>query len=506
MDKQRGTQKQIAKRYDDRVESRNTRTPWRRTRAWLTLLAVVGGIGAIYFTQKKAPGEFFNTGPLSRHHSHLEEGCAACHRPEPLSNERGGTRFFEVVNDRAANGAPSFERIDRACETCHQQHAFHEPNVAENRSCSACHTEHQGPGPIHPVASVDCAACHNNAAVMQTAASLGKQLPRDRFHPNPKVVDPRAVTPPVARPPEGYTATFASFSENHPAFQLHRENLRERDVLRFNHARHLNDSDIPPTRAGTKLDCTYCHKPEPSGRYMQRVSFEASCRECHSLQFDTRNHDFQLPHGDAPLVRTFLRTLPAQYAELARKRGLTGDERINEFARQQVRQLLSEFRSAEELERSVFFTTDPYKGSEKLNPGRRANYTGCAFCHEVKQAQGGAFPTAEITKPVTIDRWMPHAHFDHAKHATVSECRGCHVAAQGSRLTSDVLMPTKDSCVTCHSASGIARKTSDCTSCHVYHGFDQQQPPPPITTASSVKQMLLGHSQKGQTPGPPWPR
>ena len=93
---------------------------------------------------------------------------------------------------------------------------------------------------------------------------------------------------------------------------------------------------------------------------MQPISFAAHCQECHSLQFDVRNPDFQLPHGDAQLVRTFLRTLPAQYAELARrKRGLTNETKINEFAVQQVRQLLKQFPNAEELERSVFFTSDP---------------------------------------------------------------------------------------------------------------------------------------------------
>ena len=49
-----------------------------------------------------------------------------------------------------------------------------------------------------------------------------------------------------------------------------------------------------------------------------------------------------------------------------------------------------------------------------------------------------------------IERWLPRAHFSHAKHETVASCRECHVAAQASRLTSDVLIPTKESCVRCH--------------------------------------------------------
>jgi hypothetical protein len=347
------------------------------------------------------------------------------------------------------------------------------------------------------VGNRDCASCHNNSKVMQASVDRGKQLPLARFHLNPKIVNSRQVTLQLPRPTDGYTKTFASFSEGHPPFQLQRENARDNNVLRFNHQRHLNSSDIPPTKSG-KLDCNYCHQPEPNGRYMQPISFEAHCQECHSLQFDMKNPDFQLPHGDAQLVRTFLRTLPAQYAELARrKRGLTNETKINEFAVQQVRQLLTQFPNAEELERSVFFTVDPYKASQQNDASSRAKYTGCAFCHEVKRAAGLSYPTAEITKPTMIDRWLPHAHFSHAKHETVASCRECHVGAQSSRLTSDVLMPTKENCVHCHSPSGVARKASECSTCHLYHSPDQPNTAAMRASTISFKQMLLGTSRCG---------
>src|SRR5207244_1061503 len=131
---------------------------------------------------------------------------------------------------------------DQKCAACHEQHAFHEANVIENRSCSACHKEHQDPGPMHAVVSFDCASCHNNSATMQASAQRGKQLPPTAFRLNPKVVNltsPQQNVLQLPRPADGYTATFASFSEGHPAFQLQRENVRESDVLRFNHQRHL---------------------------------------------------------------------------------------------------------------------------------------------------------------------------------------------------------------------------------------------------------------------------
>ena len=505
MNEEHGTQREIAKSYRDRVQSRFTRTISRRTRFLLSVLLFAGGVVAIYYCEKKKPQEFFNTGPLSRSHAHLKDGCASCHVPERLTSTSAEAPpgFFQVLDDRFEKGAPSFERIDRACAKCHQQHDFHEPNVVMNRSCSACHKEHQGLDGMMAVATLDCASCHNNSEVMRASADRGKQLPPTRFHLNPKMVNLRQATLQLTRPTDGYTKTFASFSEGHPPFQLQRENVRDNDVLRFNHQRHLNSSDIPPTKAG-KLDCNYCHQPEPNGRYMQPISFEAHCQECHSLQFDVRNPDFQLPHGDAQLVRTFLRSLPAQYAELARrKRGLTNETKINEFAVQQVRQLLTQFPNAQELERSVFFTKDPYKGSQQNDASSRAKYTGCAFCHEVKQAAGISYPTAEITpKPVMIERWLPHAHFNHAKHAMVASCRECHVAAQSSRLTSDVLIPAKESCVRCHSGGGIARKASECATCHLYHSPGQPSTAPMMAPTISLKQMPPGTSPSGVR-GPP---
>jgi hypothetical protein len=490
MDEQRGTPKQIAKRYQDKVDYRHTRTPGRRARFWLTVVTIVAGVAGVYVGQKRRPPEFFNTGPLSSHHSNLPGDCAACHTAEPL--DRG--QFFPVVADRFAHGAPSFDRIDQACQVCHQQHAFHEPNVVENRSCSACHQEHQGPGPMHAVVSRDCASCHNEAAVMQASAQLGRQMPPTQFHLNPRVVNPTGARQNVLqlrRPANGYTETFESFSNGHPRFQVQQQNVRESDALRFNHQLHLGGRGIPPLPGGGKLDCNYCHKPEPNGRYMQRVSFEANCQTCHSLQFDVKNPDFQLPHGDAQLVRTFLRTLPAQYAELARrKRGIADENRVGEFTAQQIRQLLTQFASGEELEKTVFFTKDPYRASQQSDAATRAKYTGCAYCHEVKQAAGVSYPLPEVTAPLIIDRWMPHAHFNHAKHQTVS-CQQCHTSAASSHLTSDVLMPTKESCTTCHSPTGTAAKASECMTCHTYHAPDQRAAATTTTATASFKQTLL---------------
>ena len=94
--------------------------------------------------------------------------------------------------------------------------------------------------------------------------------------------------------------------------------------------------------------------------------------------------------------------------------------------------------------------------------------------------------TPVITRPVTIDRWMPHAQFNHAKHTNVS-CETCHNAL-ASRETSDILMPAKATCTSCHSPAG--KVVSDCITCHTYH--DRGGGPVLTAAAGSFKEMLLG--------------
>jgi hypothetical protein len=488
MDRPGRTQKQIAERYKGNLGYYKKLHPWRRARLIVSLCFFISGLIAIWIFYKRTPEKFFNPGPLSAHHAALPNNCNDCHDKSLITG--GGLtlgKFKETVRDSFRNGVASnrIELIDRKCEACHfklsgRAHTFHEANVVQNRSCAACHQEHQGPAPAKLVASSQCASCHNNPATMEAAAQKGMQLPADAFHRHPH--SPQQVVFDLPRPPRGYTQTFSSFWDGHPEFQLVTAKTRDPDVLRFNHQRHFA-SDIPALdNKGTKLDCNYCHKPQSDGRFYQRINFAANCQACHSLQFDAKNPELKIPHGDVALARTFLRTLPAQYADYARlKKGIRESE-VASFAAQQIRQLREQFHSGDELERAVFFTGDPYKPQQKAPATTRANFAGCAFCHDVKPVRNAA---PAIAKPVLVDRWMMRSDFNHAKHTSV-KCDDCHHAMQ-SRDTGDVLMPVKANCVTCHSPAG--KIVAACITCHTFHGT----PSVPATVASvSVKQMLLG--------------
>ena len=459
MPKPSRTQKQIAERYKGNLGYYRSLHPWRRARLIVSLLTIFGGLIAIFFFRYYGRETFFNAGKIATAHGKFANDCAKCHEGAVV---RASLR--ETLRDRFHNGVP-VEAIDRKCEVCHQQHNFHEANVVENRSCSVCHQEHKGLTNLRLVASSECAACHNNSATMTASAQRGMQMPRDAFHRHPH--PSQQVVFELPRPASGYTAAFTNFWEAHPEFQLSRGNARDPDVLRFNHQRHFA-SDIPPVN-GQKLDCNYCHQPQSDGRFMQRITYANNCQACHSLQFDSRNPDMRIPHGNVDLVRTSLRSLPAQYADYARLKQKLPERDVSSFVNRQIKSLRDQFHSGDELERAVFFTKDPYKPQQGMGAAARGNFTGCAFCHEVKPAANGI---ASITKPILVDRWMPQANFNHAKHQidpatqTQLNCDVCHHARQ-SRESSDVLMPVKANCTACHSPQG--KVVAECTTCHTYH-------------------------------------
>jgi hypothetical protein len=455
--------------YDDLKQREQRRTLQRRLIIGIMALVVLALSGSWAYQEIKRR---YEQTEISTNHEALSANCASCHEkslgPPTLAQLR------LLVRSPSHHGL-SLATIDRKCESCHQQHTFHEASVVQNRSCSVCHQEHQGLAPMKMVASSQCASCHNNSVIMEAAAQKGMQLPPEEFHRHSH--PPQQIIFDLPRPDRGYTQTFPSFWQGHPEFQLDREQVRDPDVLRFNHQRHFA-TDVR-LKNDKRLDCNYCHKPDCEGRFYQRVTFAANCQECHSLRFDpglpnsdltpgNPDSELTLPHSSGAVVHGFLRTLPTQYAEFALKNG-ANPENVQASVKKQLTQLRELVGSEEDFERKIFFSIDPYKPMHGADPGLRDSFYGCAFCHEVKPVANDA---PMITRPSLVDRWMPQANFNHAKHASM-KCDDCHHAMQ-SRNTSDALMPTKANCVTCHSPAG--KIVAECITCHTYHAPPQTSP------------------------------
>ncbi len=54
-----------------------------------------------------------------------------------------------------------------------------------------------------------------------------------------------------------------------------------------------------------------------------------------------------------------------------------------------------------------------------------------------------------ITPTNLADRWLTRGPFLHAPHGHM-QCIDCHAAALTSSQTSDILLPAKETCTTCH--------------------------------------------------------
>ncbi len=450
-----------------------------RSRRGLVTRAVVAAVAALLLIGLGSSSRetFINPAPLSRSHSGQEfarravehgggKGCVLCHQEvnAGIAGMVGSAVQAAGASLTAATIAGphprDFSRIDRSCVACHRSQSFHQANVARDTSCSVCHQEHRGSSGLLPVATEHCASCHGDSHQMVSAALKSRDLPAESFHPK---IAPGVTTHPVTRPAKGYTHLIRDFATDHPEFQALRDPVKDPNPLKFNHRTHLV-GDVPPVN-GRALDCAYCHQPDAAGAFMQPISFERNCRACHALNFDENHPAMTLPHGDARQVRAYLRSLPTHYGDLALQRGLKGQEEIRTFVTQQMDSLRTRTQSGENLARAVFFAdarSAEATAIAGLTGPARAKFAGCAYCHEVTPQGEG---TPAIAAPQTPDRWMLHARFNHGRHDTVA-CHTCHAASQSTQ-TADVIMPSKQTCVQCHSPKGGV--SSECSTCHTYH-------------------------------------
>src|ERR1700726_2626333 len=89
------TQKQIAERYKTNLGYYNKLHPWRRARALVSSIALIGGIVAIALFQNFGHETFFNAGKISAPHAGFAQECAKCHQRSDSS-----AKVVSVLSDR----------------------------------------------------------------------------------------------------------------------------------------------------------------------------------------------------------------------------------------------------------------------------------------------------------------------------------------------------------------------------------------------------------------------
>jgi hypothetical protein len=526
MPEPRKNQKQIASKYKGNLRYFRHMHPLRLAR-WIAglicmvIALIVGGYyvwvweltpKAVVDANKKeaAPDdlsgqrkfEWLNSsGPISQAHSRYANDCEKCHDPSLKTN---------LAEPKVVKAS-----LDGKCVVCHNtpSYNFHQTNVVGGQSCTDCHHEHITAGPMQPVADSNCINCHGNAGTMKQSADLSQQASGTTADgkkiyfaaSQPFRMDNQLVYYPEPRPAEGYTKVIHAFADDHPEFQFKRDNLSDPDTLKFGHQFHL--SERVRTADGKQLTCEYCHKIDGNGTYMQPISYEKSCQECHQLQMDVAQPNFLIPHpgkGDnnQNAVRDFLHNLPTEYHNFAIQTLHKQGGEVDAYVAGAMKRVRQRIRSGEDLEQEVFYSNIDkvdlegekhaiyYGGPAPTQSPMRSVFQGCVVCHEVKTVAGQNV----VTPPVIPDRWEAHANFSHAAHQGIMpDCRQCHEMAATSEKTSDILLPDKASCVKCHSPAGNVAST--CTTCHDFHN---ESPAHQMAAGTPMKKLLLGGSLFGQ--------
>lgn len=417
--------------------------------------------------------DFINPGPISSVHAsehfaqvHREMSgdastCAACHEGAKDGAGSWHTKAFAASQNGLApadllqRGPIQSSAMDQSCLACHQGMDFHQPNMPADFACHECHKEHGTSGFMPAVDNAYCTACHGSAELMANASKLGAGMNPHAF-PN-HAGDSEGKIQPRERPAGGYTEVITAFHTDHPEFRQIREGVKDTNTLKFNHAIHMGKGNMP-----RELNCADCHQQDARGEYQLPITYEQHCTECHTLQFDEKTPGLTLPHGDPYYVRAFLRSLNIQYEEFGRDvEGITRREELIRYIKDKRAGIEGQFKTGEDLEHMVFFSD---KGS-RFADGQRAAFTGCAVCHEVKAAESEN-ATPKIEKVGVPTRWMTLGKFDHSLHQKGLTCLDCH-DVMNSELTSDLNLPSIQSCVDCHSPKGGIDHR--CTTCHTYH-------------------------------------
>jgi hypothetical protein len=73
-----------------------------------------------------------------------------------------------------------------------------------------------------------------------------------------------------------------------------------------------------------------------------------------------------------------------------------------------------------------------------------------------------------VQDPQVPLRWLVHAEFGHRKHEMV-RCEDCHAGVRQSAATSDVNLPGKALCASCHGPDPVTSAGTECALCHLYH-------------------------------------
>ena len=418
------TTKKLAKRIDLQYFAHPH--AFRSWRFWLSVAIPLIALG--WFITERAHGgqKVYSSGQLSRAHAVFTQQCTLCHVAEA--------------------GAFTAHVTDKACLACHDA-PLHHANQTFTPECATCHVEHKGAMLLQATTDAACTQCH-----AQLRASSGQPH---------------------------YVATITSFENKHPEFAPLRSGQTDAGGVKLNHYVHLQPNLMGPNSTRVQMTCDDCHRAADEGAwpysvevhpvalndakpgtahakaYMPVPQFAKHCAGCHTLQFDQRFGNDQVPHDKPEVVHAFLLKRFSEY--IAAHPGAVHEV---DPPNRQIPERVRVPRVARNATEWVQFRVDD---AEWLLYAKT-----CKQCHTLMPTGG---PLPEVAKSNLTARWLVHSEFDHHAHRMMS-CTTCHTRTPDSRETSDVLLPGIRTCQQCHREDKPAEAAEGrCFECHQYHDW-----------------------------------
>ncbi|MBW3540368.1 MAG: cytochrome c3 family protein [Planctomycetes bacterium] len=487
-----------------------------RSAVWIVAL-VLAVATMLWLGWQMTAGErrLFAGGEVATPHKMFENDCSKCH----AGAEWRPVKRLATLNDSVSSV------LNEKCLACHEgpeHHAGQVPAHAEI-SCAVCHREHEGDVGLAWVDDAHCIDCHADLKVrrddgeIQSSEAYVNRITSFDGPPeaggHPEFALARLVKLDTQELPDERRASLERIVyDAHPLVKwFQREGEREERWqdnarIRFNHKVHVHAKyedgrlveglfDADRNLVDLSNQCTTCHEFDAARRYMQPISYERHCAECHPLFFDVdRQRDGQpatVPHESPELVRGFLTEFYTLQA-LKNPAGGAPAERLEpprSLPGKPDRPLLTS-EAAANIDRQVQAAEATVLDHTHKLFAQEGTRGGCRYCHEVEEAGAGGSFAWQVVPPNIPDRWLVHSKFRHDSHRMLA-CAECHRSLDGktsvvdSASTGDVLIPSIERCQKCHTREihadvedrewarfGGAR--TSCVECHNYHDHREE--------------------------------
>ncbi len=373
----------------------------------------------------------WDPGQLDSSHATFGRDCHQCHQ----------TPFVQVKND--------------ACENCHKTIGWHFALTTEPAKklhdevfradesggrCAACHRDHKGINALKRQDSPLCTNCHQDLKTRHASVSI---------------------------------PSVANFKTDHPAFKLSmlvpgktgkdaivrisqsdKTKLVEKSNLKFPHDVHMATKGVRGPNGKQQMECKNCHVPDETNTRFKPTTMKEHCQDCHSLEFEPKATNRQVPHGSVADVVATVNEFYAQAALLGKP--------IDQIEQVATRP-------------GDHTSNAPTKNIAWVNQKAETIVTEmmekrtCFACHEITRVGEGEEKTWQIAPIAVTQHWLPKSRFTHNQHITF-ECKRCHDVTS-SKTSTDIAIPDLANCQSCHSGNTLEKDKArgTCETCHGFH-------------------------------------